>query len=522
MKISSVPKWLGWVAIPSALLVVILIGASFLDGPLRAYAEREVNQRLPAYTVHIGGLNLHPLTLSLDLDDVIVRQKDHPEPPIAALPKIQGSLQWSALLRGRLVTDEWIDHPVIHLTRPQAAKELDASSEQKQSWQEALFAMQEVRINEIRVTNGEVTYRERANAKPLHITELNVTAENIRNVRSKPHEYPSDIHIDAVLFEKGKFTLDGHADFFAEPSLAVNADLTLTDIELAALQPLTTQHQVHLSQGRLSAAGHVEYAPKVQEVRLRTFELHEVKGDFIHTARTEKKAKETGKKAAHAAEQAANHPTLLVRIDQGKIENSEFGVVNQAASPSYRLFISGTDINLDNWSNQLSEGTATVRLKGLLMGSGATEIIGAFRPETKSPDFDLHVKILKTPAKSMNQALRAHGGTDVAAGVFSVFSEMRVKHGKVDGYLKPLFKDVTVYDPEQDKDKGLLTKIFEKTIDVASSVLKNTPRGEVATKADVSGPVENPQASTWEMVATLLSNAFFDAVLPGLEGKVKR
>ena len=146
--------------------------------------------------------------------------------------------------------------------------------------------------------------------------------------------------------------------------------------------------------------------------------------------------------------------------------------MNQATTPSYRMFISGTDIELENWSNQLSEGTAKVQLKGLLMGSGVTQIRGSFRPETKSPDFDLSVKILKTPAKSLNPVLRAYGGTDVAAGVFSVFSEMTVKEGQVKGYLKPLFKDVTAYDPEQDKDKGLLTKIFEKTINVASSVLE--------------------------------------------------
>jgi hypothetical protein len=514
------PKWLWWVAIPIAFLVVIVIAASFLDEPLRAYAEREMNQRLPAYTIHIGALDLHPLALSLDLEDVVVRQKERSDPPLAAVSKIHGSLQWSALLRGRLVTDEQIDHPVIHFTRPQAAKELEAPPEKKQSWQEALFAMQEIQINEVRITNGEVSYRETTTSKPMRITDLNVKAENIRNVRSKAHEYPSDIHIDAVVFEKGKFTLDGHADFFAEPSLAVNADLTLTDIELAALQPLTAQHQVYFSQGRLSADGHVEYAPTVQEARLRTFGLHEVKGDFIHTAEAVKKEKEPGKKAAQAAKQATNRPTLLVRIDDGKIKNCEFGIVNQAASPSYRMFISGTDVDLENWSNRLSEGTATVKLHGLLMGSGATDITGTFRPETKSPDFDLHVKILKTPAKSLNPALRAHSGTDVVAGVFSVFSEMTVKDGQVQGYLKPLYKDVTAYDPEQDKDKGLLTKIFEKTIDVASSVFKNT-RGEVATKADVAGPVENPQASTWEMVATLFSNAFFDAVLPGLEGKGK-
>ena len=141
MKKSSLPKWLWWVAIPLALLLVIVIAASFLDEPLRGYAERTMNERLPAYIVHIGALDLHPLTLSLDLEDVVVRQKDHPDPPLAAISKIHGSLQWSALVRGRFVTDEWIDRPVIHFTRPQATKELDAPPEQKQSWQEALFAM---------------------------------------------------------------------------------------------------------------------------------------------------------------------------------------------------------------------------------------------------------------------------------------------------------------------------------------------------------------------------------------------
>ena len=42
------------------------------------------------------------------------------------------------------IKGEWIDHPIIHFTRPQVAEEVDAPPEQKQSWQEALFAMQEV------------------------------------------------------------------------------------------------------------------------------------------------------------------------------------------------------------------------------------------------------------------------------------------------------------------------------------------------------------------------------------------
>ena len=133
-------------------------------------------------------------------------------------------------------------------------------------------------------------------SKPLHLTELNVHAENIRNVRSAPSQYPSHLQIETVVFDKGRFHLDGHADFFAEPFLAVNADVALTDITLGDLLPLTAQHQVHLSQGVLSAEGHVEYAPTVQQVRLTTLNLRDVKGDFVHAAKTQQKENRHGQK----------------------------------------------------------------------------------------------------------------------------------------------------------------------------------------------------------------------------------
>ena len=93
----------------------------------------------------------------------------------------------------------------------------------------------------------------------------------------------------------------------------------------------------------------------------------------------------------------------------------------------------------------------------------------------------------------MNDLLRAYGGMDVVSGVFAVYSEMTVKDGKVDGYLKPLFKDLEAYDPAQDQDKGLLKKIYEKTINVASAVLKNTPRGEakIQNKRDKRRTINN-------------------------------
>ena len=512
------PTWRWVTAVFLIVLILIGIASLFIDEPLRKYAESQLNQRVAGYSFHIGALDFHPIGLSLDLEQVQVIQNDHPNPPVAEVAKWHASIHWRELLSGHLVSDQWIDHPIIYFTRPQVAKEVQDDPGQTQQWQEAVLAIYPLQINEFAINHGDFTYRENAMSKPLHISDLNFRAGNIRNIRSRPQQYPSTVQIDAVIFDRGHFHLEGGADFLAEPTIAFNADLSVIDLALADLLPLTAQHQVHVSQGVLSAEGHLEYAPTVQQVRFKTLTVRDMTVDFVHAAETHEKEKKTGRQVAQAADQAANHPTLLLRIDHGTIAKSEFGFVNKATDPPYRVFITDTDIILENWSNQLSEGTALVTLKGMFMGNGATHIAGAFRPETKSPDFDLSVKIIKTHVELLNQLLRAYGGIDVAAGDFSVYSELTVKNGTVKGYLKPLFKDVKAYDPEQDQNKGLLQKIYEKTINVAAELLKNTSRKEVATKADLSGPVDNPQASTWELVVMLLKNAFFDAVLPGLEG----
>jgi hypothetical protein len=508
--------WL--LAIPVVILLLLIVTLAFIDEPLRAYAERQLNSRVAGYTFSIGKLDFHPIGLSLDLEDVRVLQTDHPDPPVAHLKTWHASIHWRELLSGHVVSDQSIEQPIIHFTRPQAAKEAhDEVPAEQRGWQEAVFAIYPLQINEFTISEGDITYRENNRSKPLHVSHLNFKATNIRNVRSKADEYPSTLHLDAVVFDKGHVNVDGRADFLAEPDMALDADINLEHIELVNLLPLTAQGQVQLTQGVLSTQGHVEYAPQTQVVQLKSLKVRDAKIDFVHAASRRQAEKQTGQKVAQSADKAANHPTLLIRIDEGMIDNSEFGFVNKAAKPEYRVFLSGTDIYLANWSNQLTEGTAIVRLRGMFMGTGATQVDGVFRPETQFPDFDLSLRIVNTQVKGMNNVLRAHGGVDVVTGVFSVFTEMKVKNGTIDGYLKPLFKDVTAYDPTQDRDKGLLKKISEKLVNVASSVLKNTPRGEVATKADLSGPVKNPQTSTWEMVVTLIQNAFFEAVLPGFE-----
>ena len=96
-----------------------------------------------------------------------------------------------------------------------------------------------------------------------------------------------------------------------------------------------------------------------------------------------------------------------------------------------------------------------------------------------------------------------------------------MKNNRIEGYVKPLFGDLDVYDPAQDRDKSLGRKLYEKVVEGASKLLKNAPRKEVATVATISGPVEDVKAHTVEVVVKLLQNAFFKAILPGFDEQVR-
>ena len=118
---------------------------------------------------------------------------------------------------------------------------------------------------------------------------------------------------------------------------------------------------------------------------------------------------------------------------------------------------------------------------------------------------------------ALNDLLRAEADVDVTSGRLSVYSELAVRNGRLDGYVKPLFGDIDVYDREQDRGKSPVHQAYEAVVGAASSVLTNHAREEVATITSLSGPVENPSSSTWDVVKGLLRNAFIKAILPGLE-----
>jgi Domain of Unknown Function (DUF748) len=244
--------------------------------------------------------------------------------------------------------------------------------------------------------------------------------------------------------------------------------------------------------------------------------------DYVHTAPTAGAEREVRQKAATAAKQASNAPDLVVRINELQLARSTVGFVNKAVTPSYRVFIANTDGTLTNLSNQEVEGTAGAKIKGAFMGSGTATAEATFKAEKSGPAFDVGVRIEEVDVKTLNDLFRAYGRFDASAGRFYLYSELTARDGVITGYIKPLFKDLKIYSKEQDKSKPIAKKVYERVVGGVAKLLKNRPREEVATKAEVLGRIDNPKVGTIDALVKLVQNAFFKAILPGFDLEASR
>jgi len=246
-----------WILGGLALLIALVVVASFLvDEPLRRLIEDRMNASLKGYTARIDRLNFHPIGASITLHNLVMIQDAHPDPPVLLIERLDASVQWKALVFGRVVADFRIERPKIYADRQHLESELkDPTPVKEHGWQEAFEAIYPLKINRVRIVEGEITYVDDTRFEPLRLSRIDVTAENIRNIRSKDRVYPSELRADAVVFDNGKLTIDGNADFLAEPHVAVKGVIELAEIPLDPFHQLTNRVNVVVQGGTLSARG---------------------------------------------------------------------------------------------------------------------------------------------------------------------------------------------------------------------------------------------------------------------------
>jgi hypothetical protein len=503
------------------LILALFIASFFLDDMIRARTQVAMNQNLKGYHVALAHAHLQLVGGILTLNGLKVLQQAHPHPAVVDVAMMRFHIQVKALFSRRVVADVLLSHPKVHIDQTQlVAQKKDKVPLRQKGWQDALEAAYPFKINRFTIENGDVVYIQDAVNPPLHLAKLNFTTDNIRNIHAPNNIYPSRFHANLVIFDTGRATLDGHANYLEEPFPGARAQYTIANVPLSAFDPEIREINIAVSGGRLSSSGLLEYSPKVTRVQVDNATIEGVALGYLHAPSTQqaetRRIKETGKQI----EKQNNRPAVDISVAEFDITHSNFSYTDKTSNPGYRLFINDTDLALKNLSNHQNQGPADLVLHGEFMGSGDTRMEGDFLASQHGPAFNLKVAIRNTDLPSMNDVLRAYGRFDVAAGQFSVFSEITLKDDNIKGYVKPMFANLKVYDYQKDKGTGVLHQAKELVIGGASHLFKNSSTQQVASEIDLKGKLSSPDLSTWQALAQVMRNAFIEAIIPGFDRAV--
>jgi hypothetical protein len=506
----------------AVLLLLLIIAIPLLQEPLRQYLEDNINENLTGYSARIGDIAVNPFNVSLVIDNLLVFQDAHPEPPVAEIGRIHAGIHWREILRARLVADFDIDNPSFHLDLIQLREEIDDEvPADEKGWQEALESLYPLRINVLTIRGGNLVYIDADPDQPLILSEISFEAENIRNIRSPEATYPSPFRLESVIFGEGRLLIEGDANFLAEPYPGINAGVEATGIPIDPLLPVLSRYNFFVSDGEFAATGRIEYAPHAKHYEFDSVVVDNLHLDYRYPGPApqvrREELEETAMEGLEARDPEDSEAFIYV-INDMRV-NGIIGLVNTETDPQYRVFLDPFELRIGRLSNRIDSGATRMELSGAFMGSGETAAAMVVELTEKVPDFDLSLIIQETHMPAMNDLLMAYGGFDVSDGAFSLTLEISVEDHEIQGYVEPFFRDMEVLDP--DKDKDFLQTLYEGVVEVLSSILENVPRDEVATRAFISGDLDDPEVSTWQIIGNLIRNAFFEAILPGFEGEAE-
>jgi hypothetical protein len=120
----------------------------------------------------------------------------------------------------------------------------------------------------------------------------------------------------------------------------------------------------------------------------------------------------------------------------------------------------------------------------------------------------------------LNDFLLAYGNVDVSQGDFQLFVEMAAADGKYEGYIKPFLDNLDFKDVEANKNKNIRERLWERLVSGLSTLVKNKPRDQVATRIPFSGEFGQTDVGILATIGNLLRHGFGRALSERLDGQV--
>jgi hypothetical protein len=211
-----------------------------------------------------------------------------------------------------------------------------------------------------------------------------------------------------------------------------------------------------------------------------------------------------------------------LRFNKVQVTDGEIHYKDTNRSPPVDIYVDDLQAvatNLTNSEDISDTLYAVIECKGLAMKHAPVEVHVETDPNARHPTFDLNASLRDLKLVELNGFVREYGGFDFEKGMFEADTELAASKGHIQGYVKPIFKDVKIFSLEKDKKKPMKA-LWEMIVGGVGKLFTNHEEHQMATRIPLEGSIDQPGTSVLPVIGGLFRNAFIQALKPGVEGSV--
>jgi uncharacterized protein YhdP len=213
-----------------------------------------------------------------------------------------------------------------------------------------------------------------------------------------------------------------------------------------------------------------------------------------------------------------------LEITHFELTNGMLRYQDKRKEPNVDVFIKNMHVRATGLRNRPDETgeefPANITVEGDSLGGGKVRLAISAEPLAAQPHFHLSAKLDAVNLRALNEELKAYANVDVSRGTFRMAAEMAGKDGGFQGYVKPFFEDVD-FNNIEDKDKGVLSRLWENVVQGLAWLVKNKARDQVGTRIPFQGRFGDPEVGLWTTIANLFRHGFIRAFDPTIEGSIQ-
>jgi hypothetical protein len=230
-------KWL----LALGIVVVLLVAARLaLEPILLDYANRKLNA-LNSYEGHIDDLDLSLLRGGYDIKGIeIVKTGAGQSVPFFKGDRIEATVEWHSLLRGKLVAEADLFRPQVNLVEAESEQRSQLGKEV--NWVDQFRQLFPFRFNTVRVHDGAVTFRAPGiqTKDALKAQHIEGYLANLTNVADSAKETFAGFEFTGNVLDGGSAKLAGGVDPLAvKPTFDLN--LSVKNVQLPQVNPWLTR-----------------------------------------------------------------------------------------------------------------------------------------------------------------------------------------------------------------------------------------------------------------------------------------